>query len=450
MSSSLKAGLVAPPGAGYFAGVGVAELAAKLRADGPSPRDLVEIALAEAARWQPRINAFVTLDESGARRAAEQATEELAAGTDRGPLHGLPVAVKDMIDVRGLPTTAGARHFTGHVAEQDAACVARLREAGAIIIGKTTTHEFANGPTGDLSANGPTHNPHAVDRMAGGSSSGSAAAVAAGIVPLALGTDTGGSVRVPAACCGVVGLKPTYGAVPTSGVFPLAPSLDTVGVLARSSAECRLAWTALTTGETAHGQDGLPSIGWLEPSTVHPVEPRIARAARLAVGEPSTVSLPQIRDLREAYRVIQGRESYAVHVDRLATEAELYSDEVRDRLFAGGDVHDWEYVRALERRDRVRESVMEVFRRVDFLALPTIPLTAPPLGSREWRVAGEPVDVRTALLSLTSPWSVLGLPAVSVPAGRVDGLPIGVQLVGPPGSEYRLLSATEALSGITH
>src|SRR5690606_16781052 len=157
-----------------------------------------------------------------------------------------------------------------------------------------------------------------------------------GIVPLALGTDTGGSVRVPAACCGVVGLKPTYGAVPPSGVFPLAPSLDTVGVLARSSAECRLAWTALTTGDTAHGQDGLPTTASVAHSSVHPVGPRIARAARVAVGEPSTVSLPQSRDLRETYRVIQGRESYAVDVHRLGTEAELYSDEVPDRLFAGG------------------------------------------------------------------------------------------------------------------
>ncbi|GLY63559.1 amidase [Amycolatopsis taiwanensis] len=445
MSSSLETSLDPPPGAGYFARVGVAELATELRAGRVSSRDLVETALGEAARWQPVLNAFVTIDETGARAAAEKADRELAAGVDRGPLHGLPIAVKDIIDVHGLPTTAGARHFAGHIASRDADCIRPLREAGAVILGKTTTHEFACGPTGDRSASGPTRNPYATGHMAGGSSSGSAAAVAAGIVGLALGTDTGGSVRIPAACCGVVGLKPTHGAVATTGVFPLAPSLDTVGPLARTAADCRLLWTVMTAG---HRQPvAAPRIGWVPPDSIHPTAPEITSLARdltkdLIIGE---VTVPAVKELRAAYRTIQGSEAYAVHAERLATAPELYGDEVRDRLRTGGQARGWEYVRALELRDRVRGAVTDLLRQQDFLALPTIPLSPPTLDSRDETIGGEAVDVRAALLALTSPWSVLGLPAVTVPAGLVDGLPVGLQLVGPPGTEHRLLTVAEYL-----
>ncbi|GAA1618762.1 amidase [Kribbella sancticallisti] len=445
MSSSSGAELV-PSGASYFARISVAELATDLRAGRVSPAELVEIALGEAARWQPVLNTFVHLDETGARAAAEQAGRELADGVDRGPLHGVPIAVKDMIDVRGMPTTAGSHHLTGRVAQQDAACVRRLRAAGAIVLGKTTTHEFANGPTGDRAATGPTRNPYALGRMSGGSSSGSAAAVAAGIVPLALGTDTGGSARIPAACCGVVGLRPTQGSVRTNGVLPLAPSLDTVGLLARSAADCRLLWTALTADPGTPSET--PRIGWVSPDSVHPTTPAITRAARELVANLVTgeVVVPEAEELRTAYRFIQGRESYAVHAERLAIAPELYDPEVRDRLRAGGEVTDSEYGRALAVCDRAPVIVANLLRHHDLLALPTIPLPPPPLNCREADIDGAPFDVRGALLALTSPWSVLGLPAVSVPAGLVDGLPAGLQLVGPPGAEANLLAAAKLLS----
>ncbi|WP_020657894.1 amidase [Amycolatopsis benzoatilytica] len=447
MSSSIEAEPGTSPDSGYFARVGVVQLAAQLRAGRVSPLDLVEIALGEAARTQPVLNAFVTLDEAGARAAAGRAAQELAAGTDRGPLHGVPVAIKDVIDVQGLPTTAGSRHLAGNIARQDADCVKRLRAAGAIVVGKTATHEFANGPTGDRSAGGPTRNPYSTSRMAGGSSSGSAAAVAAGIVPLALGTDTGGSVRVPAACCGVVGLKPTHGAVSVQGVIPLAPSFDTVGPIARTAADCHLLWTALSDGPSAHPPIATPRIGWLPPGSLFPTTPEITGLARDFAGDliAGEVSVPDAKELRDAYQIMQGSEAYAVHAERLAAAPELYGEEVRDRLRAGGEVRGWEYVRALDLRDRVRPAVAELFRRYGFLALPTIPLSPPPLDSRAEPIGGEQVDVRAALLALTSPWSVLGLPAVSVPAGLLDGLPAGLQLVGPPGSERQLLSLAEHL-----
>jgi len=386
----------------------VSDLAARLRSGQATARELTETALAEAQRWEPVINAFATLDAAGARRAADEADRELAEGHDRGPLHGIPVGVKDLIDVAGLPTGAGSRHFAGTIAERDAECVRRIRAAGAVVLGKTTTHELAFGPTGDRAATGPTRNPYAPDRMSGGSSSGSAAAVAAGVVPLALGTDTGGSVRIPAALCGVVGLKPTSGALPLDGVLPLAPSLDTVGPMARTVADCRLLWTALA----GDGPVGRP-LTRREYTTPWP-------------------------ELRDAYTAIQGGEAFAVHAERYRSAPELFGEEVRQRLSAAGKVRGWEYVRARALRDRVRADVLAALGEDGFLRLPTVPVTAPRLDER----AG---DVRGTLLSLTSPWNVLGLPALTIPAGLDDGLPVGTQLVGPPGSEERLLATAETL-----
>ncbi|NIH79619.1 amidase [Amycolatopsis viridis] len=444
MSSSLPTRTAPPAGAGWFAHRSVAGLAADLRAGRLTACDLVAAALAEIERWDPVVNAFVTVDEAGARRAAEQADRELADGVDRGPLHGIPIAVKDLIDVRGLPTTAGSRHFAGAVAADDADCVRRLRAAGAIVLGKTATHEIALGPTGDRAAGGPTRNPHLPSHMAGGSSSGSAAAVAAGMVPLALGTDTGGSVRVPAALCGVVGLKPTHGALSLHGVLPLAPSLDTVGPLARTAADCRLLWTVLSGTRPV---SGTTPLAWMAPEQIHPTLPEVTAVVRAGLGdltevtEVAEVTVPGVAELREAYPVLQGSEAFAVHAERFAAAPELFGEEVRERLRAGSEVRGWEYVRARELRDRVRADVLGLLRRHGFLALPTVPLPAPPVDARTSAVG----DVRAALLSLASPWSVLGLPALSVPAGLAGELPVGLQLVGPPGSEHRLLAIAEQL-----
>src|SRR5215467_5507328 len=207
---------------GPFTSTTLAEVAGRFRDGTLDPVALTETVLAAIEESQPTLNAFVTVAADAARRDAALARDELASGEDRGPLHGVPVAVKDIVDTAGLLTTMGSRHFAGHIPERDAEVVTRLRAAGAVIVGKTTTHEFAYGPTGDRSANGPGANPRDPSRMAGGSSAGSAAAVAAGLVPLAVGTDTGGSVRIPAALCGVAGIRPTYGRIPTDGVFPLS------------------------------------------------------------------------------------------------------------------------------------------------------------------------------------------------------------------------------------
>ncbi|MBF8193442.1 amidase, partial [Nonomuraea sp. K274] len=264
---------------GPFTGRTLAGLARDLRTGRTTSTELVEQALDAIAELDPALNAFVTVDAEGARAAARRADQE--PDDLRGPLHGVPVAVKDLIMVAGLPSTMGSRHFADYVPEVDAWCVARLRRAGAVIVGKTTTHEFAYGPTGDRSAAGPSRNPWDPARMSGGSSGGSAVAVAAGMVPLALGTDTGGSVRIPAALCGVAGFKPAYEAIPADGVFPLSRSLDHVGVLAGDEHDCLTAYRCLTTSESEGDGAADPAgagpvrVGWLDPAGLFACDPRV-------------------------------------------------------------------------------------------------------------------------------------------------------------------------------
>ncbi|MEV4397057.1 amidase [Nonomuraea sp. NPDC049607] len=433
-----------PPGP--FTGRSVTGLARDLRAGRTTAAELARLALDAAAALGPALGAFVTVDREGALAAARRADQELAAGSDRGPLHGVPVAVKDLIDVAGLPCTMGSRHFAGHVADADAACVTLLRQAGAVIVGKTTTHEFAYGPTGDRSANGPSRNPHDPGRMSGGSSGGSAAAVAAGIVPLALGTDTGGSVRIPAALCGIAGFKPAYDAIPTAGMFPLSRSFDHVGVLAAEPLDCLIAYRQLAAGEppAARGGSGAAAavrVGWIDPTVLSPCDPRVVQVARAAAGAgagEARLSRELAEELRETYATVQGAEATAVHADRMAAAPGLFDPEVLDRLGAAMDLPAWAYVKALDERPALAAAAQALFDDHDVLALPTVPLVAPPLGERGTELDGRAVAVRAALLALTSPWNVLGLPALTVPVGSVDGLPVGLQLVGRPGQEELL------------
>ncbi len=439
-------------GPGPFTGRTIAAIGADLRAGVSDPVALLDETLAAIQAAQPAVNAFVTVDGDGARAAAELARAELARGVDRGPLHGVPVAVKDIVDTAGLVTTMGSRHFADHVPAADAPVVTRLRVAGAVIVGKTTTHEFAYGPTGDVAANGPCANPRDPRRMAGGSSAGSAAAVAAGLVPLAVGTDTGGSVRIPAALCGVAGLRPSCDAVPTTGVFPLSWTLDTVGPIAGCVADVALGWTVLS-GRTVAGPPpgpppriGVPVGPWFER-----VDPSVAEAVdawvRRLGGPVRAVPVPDAEELAGLYRTVQSAEAVAVHVDRLAERPDRYQPETLQRLRLAEQVPAWDYARALRRLHEVRARAVRRFAGVDLLVLPTVPILAPPLGTREGDLGGGWTSPREALLAFNTPWSVLGLPALSVPvAGLGPGeLPIGAQLVGLPGGDEELLGMAAQL-----
>lgn len=350
----------APPSAApYFARRPIGEVAKALRTGAVTSRQLVEQCTQHALKLNPLLNCFVSVDEEGARSAAKILDDEMQAGVDRSPLHGIPVAIKDIIDVAGQVTTSGSALFQNRVAEADAACVARLRAAGALLVGKTVLHEFAYGITGDRSFHGPSRNPHDPERISGGSSGGSAVAVAAGIVPLALGTDTAGSVRVPAALCGVVGFKPVYGAIPTDGVHPLAPSLDHVGLFAKSAADAELAYEVLA--DQSPPPDGANEnlrLGWVVPSVFGPIEATIERDLRHVLAlcgfEPFPVTIEEAPDLFAMLTGIQSHEAYLVHSDDLRSGATRIDDEVLQRLQAGASISASQYRRALHSRDRFR------------------------------------------------------------------------------------------------
>ncbi|SHK44466.1 aspartyl-tRNA(Asn)/glutamyl-tRNA(Gln) amidotransferase subunit A [Pseudonocardia thermophila] len=386
-------------------------------------------------------NAVVALD-------ADRALAE-AARPRPGPLSGVPVGVKDLIDVAGLPTRCGSAVLAdAPPAAADAPVVAKLRAAGAIVVAKLHTHEFAYGPTGDVAATGPARNPHDPTRITGGSSSGSAAAVAAGYLPLALGTDTGASVRTPAALCGVVGLKPRFGALPTDGVFPLSESCDHVGLLTPDVDSAAFAW------EVFSGERPVP-LGRLRVGV--PVDeywwaydPVLEDAAAIAVAQlrddgAQVVRLrtPMIEELAATYTTIVGSEAYATHRRWLAAHPDDYQPATRARLAPFADLKATSYIAAQRARRRLVAELARACADVDVLVLPTTQLRATPIGA-------EVVDghvVGTSLLALTLPFNLAGWPAVSVPGPVSDGgLPAGVQVVGVRVDEHAVLQVAARIT----
>lgn len=370
------------------------------------------------------LNAVITLDAERALAAA--------ARPRPGPLAGVPIGIKDIIDVAGLPTRCGSDVLADAApAAADAPVVARLRAAGAIVVAKLHTHEFAYGPTGDVAATGPARNPHDPARISGGSSSGPAVAVAAGYLPLTLGTDTGASVRTPAALCGVVGLKPAYGALPVEGVFPLAESFDHVGLLTPDVDSAAFAWEVLS-GTPAGGEIGGLRVGVPVDPYWRAHDPVLDDAAatavdRLRAGGARVVDVrtPMIDELAAIYPRIVGAEAYATHARWLAQRPQDYQQATLDRFMP--DVSATEYVLAQRTRRRLGSALAAACADVDVLVLPTTRLRATPIG--DGTADGHPV--RPSLLALTLPFNITGWPAVSVPVPPSDGgLPAGVQVVG--------------------
>jgi aspartyl-tRNA(Asn)/glutamyl-tRNA(Gln) amidotransferase subunit A len=433
---------------GFFRGRRIADLQQAMASGSLTAEDLVRHAGAAIERLNPQLNAFVHVDIAAALATARERDAERASGKVRGPLHGIPVAIKDNVDTADMPTTMGAAHFLGHRPQADARCVALLREAGAIVVGKTLTHEFAYGPTGDRSVQGAARNPWRTTQMTGGSSAGSAAAVAAGMVPVALGTDTGGSVRVPSALCGLVGFKPTHGRVSDAGVFPLAPTLEDPGVLANCVEDAQVFMQALSGGAIAPAiaATGGLRMGWVanvpfaidDAAVTACVRAAAERFAGGAVQAAPEVT-PHARALQSALGAIQRAEAYEVHAERVESEPGKFDPEVLERLRASRPVQGWEYVRALKERARLQAEFARLFQQVDVLALPAVAITAPALQQRSVAGPGS-AGVRETLLGLTNPWNVLGLPAISLPAGWVNGMPVGLQLVAAAGADEALLA----------
>jgi aspartyl-tRNA(Asn)/glutamyl-tRNA(Gln) amidotransferase subunit A len=423
----------------------IAELAPRIAAREVSCLEAAEACLARIADGNGRLNAFITIMAEQARTDARRADAEIARGGYRGPLHGIPVSVKDLIDVAGVPTTAASRLLADHVPAADAPVVAHLREAGAVIIGKCNLHEFAFGTTSEDSAYGPVRNPCDPSRSAGGSSGGSAAAVASGMCFASVGTDTGGSIRIPAALCGCVGLKPTSGELPCDGIVPLSRTLDHVGPLARSVGDAWLTFQALSGArcpEPLRGTDRRPPqflrLGVLRPYFMdlladdvrEQVEFELGRLARAGIVARERV-VPHAGDVATVYLHLQLPEASAFHAEALERHPDAYTPPVRLRLELGRYVLAEDYVRALRGRDVLRGEVDAALEGCDALVLPTVPITAAPIGSTTLPVGGEERPVRALMLRLTQLFDITGHPAISLPCGHSRAnLPVGLQLVG--------------------
>jgi aspartyl-tRNA(Asn)/glutamyl-tRNA(Gln) amidotransferase subunit A len=407
-------------------------------------------ALERIAALNPSLNAFITVFGAAALAQAKTLDEETRLGRSRGPLHGLPISVKDLIDVAGVPTTAASRVREGHLARTDAAVVTRLREAGAVIIGKCNLHEFALGTTSDESAFGPARNPRDPSRSPGGSSGGSAAAVATGMGWASIGSDTGGSIRIPAAACGVVGLKPTFGEIPTAGVVPLSVSLDHVGPLARNVADAWILYAVLAGTEPAPRPSPLMSelrLGRLGGYFLDRLDDEVRQRFEAALDRVRSagaaiidVQIRHASDIAPTYVHIALSEAAAYHAKMLDSAPEGYSDGVRARLEMGRTIAAEDYVTAQRVRATLRTEVDAALSKCDALVLPTLPLPAPPIGAVSVSIGSVDEPVRPLMLRLTQLFNLTGHPAISLPCGdTAEGLPCGLQLVGQRHGTARLL-----------
>lgn len=446
------------------ADLSIEDAAESLRSGSVSAVELARAYLDRIERLNPELNAFVTVTEELALEQARARDAELDRGRWRGPLHGIPVALKDNIDTAGILTSAGSALFADRVPEEDAEVVRRLTDAGAVLLGKLNMHEFAYGATSAVSHYGPVRNPWNLDRIPGGSSGGSAAAVSARLCAGALGTDTGGSIRQPAAYCGIAGLKPTYGLVSIRGIFPLALSQDHVGPMCRTVADTALMLQALAgydPRDVTSIRADVPAyvsalyrsaselrIGVTRAFFFEELDEDIEEAVESAL-EVLTGLTASVRDVElpmPSIRVVPV-EPYALHAEYLAREEtrRLYQPPVLTRLLTGENVPATTYVAARNELIRVRREIEEVFSNVDLLVTPTTPNM--PLTVEEGL---DPPDTIAFSLRNTSPFDAYGIPSMTVPCGfSADGLPIGVQISGPHLGESRVLTLAHAYEQAT-
>ena len=447
----------------------VSALSQLLRQKKMSPKELVKQSLNNITMNNSVYNAFITVLEKEALVHAEIAEKEINQGAIKSPLHGIPVAIKDVIYTKGIRTTMGSKIFEHFVPSYHATVVQKLIEAGAIIIGKTHTHEFAFGPTGDRSLVGPCRNPYDPDKMTGGSSSGSAAAIAANMVSVAIGTDTGGSVRIPASACGVVGMKPTFGLISAYGIHPTAYSLDHPGPMTNtvkdnaillnivsgydkkdsySLSKPKEDYTRLL-GENIKGKIiGLPSYFFqqMDRSVEEVMNHVIDVYTKLGVVI-KEVALANIEEISNHQVTTIQAEAYAIHDKNMALYRLDYDHELAERLEASKDAQAYQYVIAQRMKKQLIHAFNEIFEDVDVLLTPTLPILPPSIEQREIMIGDYSETVRSALLRLTAPINYTGNPSISLPSGITrEGLPVGFQLIGKHEKEallYKIAYAYE-------
>jgi aspartyl-tRNA(Asn)/glutamyl-tRNA(Gln) amidotransferase subunit A len=415
----------------------IAEAGRLFRSRELSPETLVEKYLDRIQTLNPKFNAFYEVFWDEARHGAAQAARELRSGLDRGPLHGIPIGVKDVFDVKGYRTTAGAHPgFHPPAAVEDAEVIARLRAAGAVLLGKTALHEWVFGVSTNNAHFGPTRNPHDPARMVGGSSGGSGAALAAGLCMAALGSDTGGSIRIPASVCGTVGIKPTLGRVSTQGVTPLSRSLDTAGPMAMSVDDAFL----LLEGMCGFRPEPAPTPRIIVPNGyfLEDCDPGIVDLVS-AVGSVESVDLGDVKAAWEANAVILLSDAASIHENRLREHPDWFGEIVGQRLKNGLAHRGVDYARARDVQRDWTARLDRILGKETVLAVPSTPAPATVIGDREGPALSR------LMTRFTSPFNLAGVPVLCLPVGRVDGLPVGLQLVAGAGQESLLKAAAASL-----
>jgi len=451
------------------------DLARMIATKAVSPVEVVRAHLDRIAALDRDLRSYITVCDEAALTAARAAEAELMAGGPVGPLHGVPYALKDLYDTAGIRTTGGSRILGDRVPEADATVTRRLAQAGGILLGKLNMVEFAYGPEGLNPHYGHARNPwdRGVHRMAGGSSSGSGVAVAAGLAPGSLGSDTGGSIRIPSSLCGLTGLKPTYGRVSRAGVLPLAWSMDHVGPMTRSAADCALMLRVIAGYDAADASTSVLPVpdygaaltgdlkglrvgvlrGFFLDGAAPEVRAAVETAARVLASAGAVideVNLEHTQHVGGAGLAIVGSEALAYHAERLRTRAGEFDPDVARRLRAGAYITGVNYVRGQQVRALVRDEVDRALARRDVLLAPSTPIAAPPIDARHVELGDGPSDVRTALVRLNRPFNLSGHPSCSVPCGfTATGLPVGMQLVGRPFDEATVLRAADAWQRLT-
>jgi aspartyl-tRNA(Asn)/glutamyl-tRNA(Gln) amidotransferase subunit A len=450
----------------------ITQLAGLLRGRKVSSEEITRAYLERIDRLNPRLNAYIRVTAKQALEQARQVDADISAGKYRGPLQGVPIGIKDLFDVGGVPTTFGSKILKDNVAIQDSAVVNRLRDAGAVIVGKHNLHEFAFGITSENPHFGAVRNPWDTDRIPGGSSGGTASAVAAGLCAAGIGSDTGASIRVPASFCGVVGLKPTYGRVSRTGGLPLAWSLDHAGPIARSVADCAVVLQAIAgfdASDPGSADVPVPDFSELLGAGIEGVrigvpreyffdllEPEVERLVGSAIDVLAglgarlvEVSLPHVAHAQVAGNVIMSTEAATWHASWPRERPDDYGADVLARIRGGQLIRAVDYLASQQLRTLVQGDFARVFENVDVVVSPTVPLVAPPIGRTQEARGLLGLVPRTIANRATVPCNLTGMPAISVPCGFSEGLPVGLQIMAPAFAEPLLLQVAAAYESAT-
>ena len=448
--------------------MGAGDLSKLVQSKEISPVEIIEAHLTRIDATEPVLNSFITLLADQARKSARQAEKDIQAGRYKGPLHGIPVALKDLYNTGGVRTTSGCRIFDTFIPTEDCTVAAKFHQAGAILLGKLNMHQFAYGPTGENPDYGHMHNPWNPDMVTGGSSGGSGSAAAAGQCTITTGSDTGGSIRIPAALCGIVGLKPTYGLVSRYGLSALSWSLDHPGPMTRTVEDTAITMNVIAghdPKDVASAKVDIPDytsaltgdvkglrIGIVKEYFEAPLDPQVRKAVMDAISllesmgaEIKEVSYPMFNQSQAISSTVLMAEATAYHRDLLEKDGHQLYEPVRQRLEAGLFISAAEYLRAQQARSIFDQQGRRLLDEVDLLAGPTEPVTAPEILASKVMTGEQEVGVVGALTQYTRPYNINGFPAISVPCGfSDDGMPIGLQLAGRPFDELTVLRAAHA------